>query len=103
MIRRPPRSTLFPYTTLFRSRDLSDHARVALGVGQGVASAPGPVAALGRDEDHAVGAAAAVNGRRRRVLQDVDRLDVLRRDRRQGIGLGERGEVLLAHRAPLPL
>src|SRR3712207_8127505 len=26
MIRRPPRSTLFPYTTLFRSR-LADHAR----------------------------------------------------------------------------
>src|SRR5256714_15518598 len=27
MIRRPPRSTLFPYTTLFRSRlvDLADH------------------------------------------------------------------------------
>src|SRR5258705_11266134 len=24
MIRRPPRSTLFPYTTLFRSRPLSD-------------------------------------------------------------------------------
>src|SRR2546422_5776964 len=24
MIRRPPRSTLFPYTTLFRSRVLSD-------------------------------------------------------------------------------
>src|SRR5256885_7690003 len=23
MIRRPPRSTLFPYTTLFRSRDLN--------------------------------------------------------------------------------
>src|SRR5690349_23753170 len=23
MIRRPPRSTLFPYTTLFRSRDLA--------------------------------------------------------------------------------
>src|SRR3712207_1101258 len=29
MIRRPPRSTLFPYTTLFRSTDLG--ARVALG------------------------------------------------------------------------
>src|SRR5258707_7956312 len=36
MIRRPPRSTLFPYTTLFRSgdhdgrwRDLSDHAHHA--------------------------------------------------------------------------
>src|SRR3712207_7554122 len=28
MIRRPPRSTLFPYTTLFRSqRDLDVHAR----------------------------------------------------------------------------
>src|SRR3989441_13002086 len=26
MIRRPPRSTLFPYTTLFRSRVLSAHA-----------------------------------------------------------------------------
>src|SRR5258708_16738121 len=24
MIRRPPRSTLFPYTTLFRSRTMSD-------------------------------------------------------------------------------
>src|SRR3712207_7242778 len=24
MIRRPPRSTLFPYTTLFRSRDAGD-------------------------------------------------------------------------------
>src|SRR2546425_12513341 len=24
MIRRPPRSTLFPYTTLFRSKDLTD-------------------------------------------------------------------------------
>src|SRR2546430_10251197 len=28
MIRRPPRSTLFPYTTLFRSRDLRE-ARLA--------------------------------------------------------------------------
>src|SRR5258708_15206151 len=29
MIRRPPRSTLFPYTTLFRSRNLSRVPRVA--------------------------------------------------------------------------
>src|SRR3712207_8507106 len=47
MIRRPPRSTLFPYTTLFRSRDLVLEApllrgpaeqvgeRVALTVGEG--------------------------------------------------------------------
>src|SRR3712207_7323412 len=32
MIRRPPRSTLFPYTTLFRSRHLVVHLhRLALG------------------------------------------------------------------------
>src|SRR5256885_13228734 len=30
MIRRPPRSTLFPYTTLFRSRDFSGRGREAL-------------------------------------------------------------------------
>src|SRR3712207_9258163 len=30
MIRRPPRSTLFPYTTLFRSEHLSNTARQAL-------------------------------------------------------------------------
>src|SRR5258708_24372256 len=29
MIRRPPRSTLFPYTTLFRSRRLSDGYQMA--------------------------------------------------------------------------
>src|SRR5258707_2313015 len=29
MIRRPPRSTLFPYTTLFRSACLPDHASLA--------------------------------------------------------------------------
>src|SRR5256885_10488718 len=27
MIRRPPRSTLFPYTTLFRSRKIVEHLR----------------------------------------------------------------------------
>src|SRR2546430_13716004 len=29
MIRRPPRSTLFPYTTLFRSRRLDEDRRAA--------------------------------------------------------------------------
>src|SRR2546430_16888746 len=32
MIRRPPRSTLFPYTTLFRSMSLHGGALVLLGV-----------------------------------------------------------------------
>src|SRR2546429_7199220 len=31
MIRRPPRSTLFPYTTLFRSHDAGRRARAAAG------------------------------------------------------------------------
>src|SRR2546430_11457503 len=30
MIRRPPRSTLFPYTTLFRSAVARQHLRIAL-------------------------------------------------------------------------
>src|SRR3712207_8215937 len=30
MIRRPPRSTLFPYTTLFRSADVPDDVHVVL-------------------------------------------------------------------------
>src|SRR5260221_6461241 len=62
MIRRPPRSTLFPYTTLFRSRvhDLGDGRLVAHGlvriraarVGLGGIGAALPVHlvhALGRD------------------------------------------------------
>src|SRR2546422_6881822 len=32
MIRRPPRSTLFPYTTLFRSRDVVQERPAELGV-----------------------------------------------------------------------
>src|SRR3712207_8020921 len=32
MIRRPPRSTLFPYTTLFRSLERGDRLRVVAGV-----------------------------------------------------------------------
>src|SRR5436189_2296357 len=34
MIRRPPRSTLFPYTTLFRSRQLGTRPRQAFGGAQ---------------------------------------------------------------------
>src|SRR5256885_5543746 len=35
MIRRPPRSTLFPYTTLFRSDDGRHREVEALGIGVG--------------------------------------------------------------------
>src|SRR2546422_3428096 len=39
MIRRPPRSTLFPYTTLFRS-ELSDAGAVGKGVGRVIPTGP---------------------------------------------------------------
>src|SRR5258705_5393266 len=38
MIRRPPRSTLFPYTTLFRSRDTLIPVRLQALVKRGVSS-----------------------------------------------------------------
>src|SRR5256885_11651096 len=44
MIRRPPRSTLFPYTTLFRSADFNDSSRVAL---KGIVSGDAARNALG--------------------------------------------------------
>src|SRR5260221_9369967 len=47
MIRRPPRSTLFPYTTLFRSR-CCDHASTSCRVG---VSRP-PAETLSRSEEH---------------------------------------------------
>src|SRR3712207_7047965 len=51
MIRRPPRSTLFPYTTLFRSQDQ------ALGVGDGVPkedkrALKNPGESVGQHEEH---------------------------------------------------
>src|SRR2546422_4814876 len=73
MIRRPPRSTLFPYTTLFRSRRLALRFRhgvagahelgfflgqhgareIQLGhEGGGFLGAPHPLEALTRSEEH---------------------------------------------------
>src|SRR3712207_7547378 len=58
MIRRPPRSTLFPYTTLFRSDRLVGHP--------GAAAVGGPVLRRARVPDElaeAAGAAAEDGGR----------------------------------------
>src|SRR5687768_18096630 len=38
MIRRPPRSTLFPYTTLFRSRESARHGGAREDAGHGEAA-----------------------------------------------------------------
>src|SRR3712207_7949865 len=40
MIRRPPRSTLFPYTTLFRSRGDAEAHRGAAGGDRGAGAVP---------------------------------------------------------------
>src|SRR3989449_11436225 len=40
MIRRPPRSTLFPYTTLFRSRNYSQCASMRIGAQCGAHTFP---------------------------------------------------------------
>src|SRR2546430_15941531 len=54
MIRRPPRSTLFPYTTLFRSdaelAPFAQHFDDALGLGQAVEPQPGEVDRVARLE-----------------------------------------------------
>src|SRR2546430_7169282 len=61
MIRRPPRSTLFPYTTLFRSR--------RRGNGDGTADVPGN-GRRGRLTAADPGAASFLRGRRRTAERD---------------------------------
>src|SRR2546430_6117807 len=51
MIRRPPRSTLFPYTTLFRSPD-AGHRRGADGDDARIGPAGSPAAQNLRSEEH---------------------------------------------------
>src|SRR5438309_6530949 len=48
MIRRPPRSTLFPYTTLFRSQAASRKPATSSAVPRDVTFAPGTM----RSEEH---------------------------------------------------
>src|SRR5258707_10499715 len=55
MIRRPPRSTLFPYTTLFRSPGgvgVRHHLRAELAVEVRVVDDPVPARADTRSEEH---------------------------------------------------
>src|SRR3989454_7678594 len=87
MIRRPPRSTLFPYTTLFRSRHLGGEprsrgrgGRTAAAVSRGAAR-PGSVAGV-------IAAHRAGPGGRRLGLRSR-----LRRGRRGGGGEGARPEA----------
>src|SRR5438552_14161015 len=51
MIRRPPRSTLFPYTTLFRSEDGDDLLIHGSGL-RGLQPPEGPIDCGNRSEEH---------------------------------------------------
>src|SRR5256712_6952307 len=66
MIRRPPRSTLFPYTTLFRS-----HLRLRFGgrhLGRGAAAPLGPRLGHRRHRLHHLGGAPPLRECRRLLL-----------------------------------
>src|SRR5260370_21681613 len=53
MIRRPPRSTLFPYTTLFRSRSFGrGHCARGLDAHEPHRQGPRQPRTLGRSEEH---------------------------------------------------
>src|SRR5258708_15737982 len=52
MIRRPPRSTLFPYTTLFRSRPAPQRDRPLVREAVGRAADPDLRAGANRPEEH---------------------------------------------------
>src|SRR2546430_12900739 len=69
MIRRPPRSTLFPYTTLFRSGPDAEIPYARSGVRTDVDQTVTGISALAVD----VGVEAGVAGKREQVLaRDVD-------------------------------
>src|SRR5256884_5830585 len=75
MIRRPPRSTLFPYTTLFRSRTL---VRLLLAGARGRRDPPASVL-LQQRRDGRAGAARDPGGRAVALDLDVRDLRVLQR------------------------
>src|SRR2546430_13491101 len=64
MIRRPPRSTLFPYTTLFRSREQRRHLSVELGRRQ-------EARGIERDDEGAVRELSLLGAGRARARQDA--------------------------------
>src|SRR5260370_10497497 len=74
MIRRPPRSTLFPYTTLFRSRHprakrLRDQENQPENAGEkGRRSPPQPAGAIGRGEADPVAESVAADRSNRQSI-----------------------------------
>src|SRR2546429_3082384 len=83
MIRRPPRSTLFPYTTLFRSKILEAALRVAAvlsnhaerGALGGLRNQPIKIGCIVGDKPHAGGIRGAVLGEAHDGLHERHRVD----------------------------
>src|SRR2546421_1368637 len=101
MIRRPPRSTLFPYTTLFRSEEVLPEAALAdalLQVDVGRGQHPGPEGQLALGAE---GAEAAVDRKSTRLNSSHDQISYavfcLKKKKRGGraaagrAGEGQRG------------
>src|SRR5256885_7356186 len=65
MIRRPPRSTLFPYTTLFRSVQLRGDAQVHVQIERVVMRTEGARGSAARDRLH----------HRRLDLEEIERIE----------------------------
>src|SRR5260370_4185359 len=80
MIRRPPRSTLFPYTTLFRSRLADRHSPAAAADRHGDQPRTGEPQTPGGDLDVAVRHRGAVRLRRGPGLSAAGRARSLDRD-----------------------
>src|SRR3712207_8675961 len=70
MIRRPPRSTLFPYTTLFRSEQ---HGAEVDAVGHPAQEQEGGIGRRERHDAATVGLCGELRANRRRGREDQDR------------------------------
>src|SRR2546426_7856927 len=97
MIRRPPRSTLFPYTTLFRSDDLAaDSAAVRARHGIAFITLVGQKNAQAarrhpnRSEEHTSELQSPCNLVCRLLLEKKNRVELLARDD----GFDSRGDVM---------
>src|SRR3712207_1923001 len=86
MIRRPPRSTLFPYTTLFRSRRRRGDRHLLRGP-------RGGAVVVGHRDRHRVGAGGGVGVRRRRPRAGAPVAEVPRHRGDRAVGVGRRRGV----------
>src|SRR5438132_4165434 len=88
MIRRPPRSTLFPYTTLFRSCDLLAGVSAggqAAGIGEGIGNGQGDRKSTRLNSSHTVTSYAVFCLKKKNRLPPKPQPDPLQ-DRRRRIG-----------------